>query len=286
MKSLLKTTNLIKLILATFLIISSPYIKSSSNDNNSEDSDSIEIYNLNDSNFESNVNNGLKNPWFIIFYVDSCPHCKNAKQTLSSIANNPDSISKSRIKLAQLDCDANMFTCYRFKISRVPYITIIDSNHMYELSEYPSKDNLVKFINMKKDADEGLEIPAAVGYLEFFFKSLEELVHLMNKTIEDYLKNNLGVKVEWRSEYTIGLLALVLVLIVVVEYAVLSFVCRRPGSKQKKPDVKDAKDVQDVKEEDAGDLKEIKEENVVEAKTEQQDTKDEVEKTQQDKKDD
>ncbi len=292
-----KITNLILLLSAATILQSASHKKSTS-DLDSDNADNVLIHDLNDSNFESFVGNGTKNPWFLTFYVESCPHCKNAKKTLKSISNNPDSISKSRIKLGQIDCDVNMFTCYRFKVSRVPYIAIIDSNHLYELSEYPSKENLVGFINMRKDTDEGSEVPKAVGYVEFFYKSMEELVQLVNTAIEGYLRNSLGFKVGWKSEYTIGLLALLLVLIVVVEYAILSFICKIPksnnkGKKAAMDSAKDSKDVatnakdiisKDVKE---NTKKESNEETVIEkAASQQQDAAIQDEKTEKDKKDD
>jgi len=257
-----------KILTIAIAFLLSLYVIKASN----EDSDFVLINDLNDSNFESQVSNGTKNPWIIIFYVDSCPHCKNSKQTLNNIANNPDSISKSKIRLGKVDCDSNMFTCFRFKISRVPYIIIIDSNYMYELNEYPSNENIIKFINLKKDTEEGLEIPRAVGYLEFFYKSLEELVHMMDNTIEGYLKNSLGVKIDWRSEYTVGLLASLLVLIIHVEYTILCIVCKVHGSKEKKAVVDD------------NDNKEIKEE--ISEKNKEDNGKNEAEKTNTDKKDD
>lgn len=275
MKSLKKPTiTLLKITLA-FLILFN-LIKSKD-----EDSEYVSIHDLNDSDFDSQVNNGTKNPWFVIFYIDSCPHCKNAKQTLSSISNNPDSISKSKIRLGKVDCDSNMFTCYRFKISRVPYIVIIDSNQMYELNEYPSKENLVNFINLKKDSEEGIDIPHSVGYLEFFYKSLEELINLVNSNIEGYLKKSLEIEVEWKSEYTIGLLALSLVLIIVVEYTILSIICKVPGSKKKKENSIKSDENNDNKNES----KEIKDKIKNEEKTQEEENI-ESEKNEKEKKDD
>lgn len=199
--------------------------------NSSQDSDSVFVHELNDSNFDELVNNGVKNPWFVIFYINSCPHCKNAKTSLDKISNDPDRISKTNIKLSMVDCDKNMFVCFRFNISRVPYTVILQSNHMFEFSEYPSEENMIKFIREKKDLDNGLPIPKPVGYLEYFFKSLEDLVKILNKTLESYFNNNFGYKIDWRSEYTIVVLILALVLIVVLEVIILNYFF---GSKKNK----------------------------------------------------
>jgi len=252
----------------------------------SDDSDFLSIHQLTDSNFESNVNNGINKPWFLIFYIDSCPHCRNAKSSLENISKNPDLVAKSNIKLGLIDCDSNMFTCYRFKISRVPYIVILDSNHMYELNEYPSKDNIVRFINLKKDSEEGLVIPSAMGYLEFFYKSLEEVVHLLDTNIESYLRNSLKIEIEWKSEYTLLLLALVLIIIVVVEYTILSIICRVPkktvkenknltdeSKKNQEDKIEENKNNETNIEEDKNELNDIKEtkiekeENISETKS-------------------
>ena len=191
--------------------------------NSSNDNDSVFVHELNDSNFDELVNNGVKNPWFVIFYINSCPHCKNAKTSLDNISNNPDRISKTNIKLSMVDCDKNMFVCFRFNISRVPYTVILESNRMFEFSEYPSEENMIKFIREKKDKDNGLPIPKPVGYLEYFFRSLEDLVKILNKTLENCFNNNFGYKIDWRSEYTIVVLILALVVIVVLEVIILNY---------------------------------------------------------------
>ncbi len=217
----------IKILLVIFSIISIFHLPSLLNTSEVEEQDKIQIYDLNDSNFESHVDNGYNNPWLIIFSIDSCPYCRNAKIHLENISMNPDSISNSNIRLARLDCDSNIFACYRFKISRVPYIVIIDSNKMFELNEYPSYDNIVRFINSKKDYDQGLEIPPNMGYLELAYKSLEDVILLLNSTIEGYLRNNLNMNIDWKSEYTIMLMLFILGITVVIEIWILNRIFKK-----------------------------------------------------------
>lgn len=215
---------LFKIIILLFIVENFEKVKSIDNPNK------IVIDDLNDSNFDIKINDGLENSWFILFYIDSCPHCKNAKSSLENISKNSNLLSESNIKIGKLDCNSNMFSCYRFKITKVPYMIIIDKNYMHELNEYPSKENIMNFIKKKKDKEQGLKIPLSVGYIEFFYKSLEEIVQLLNNTIENYLKNNLKIEIIWRSEYTIFLLASLLILIIVLEYLILSIICKIPNN--------------------------------------------------------
>jgi hypothetical protein len=117
---------------------------------------------------------------------------------------------------------------------------------MYEFKEYPSKENIIKFINTKNENTQGLEIPNVIGYIEFFYKSLEEGVRFVNGTIENYLKNNLKIDIAWKSEYTIFLLTFVLISIILVEYFILILLCKIPNN-QDNNESEDLKEEEDEK---------------------------------------
>lgn len=201
-----------------------------------EESEGLLVQEINDSNFESSVNNGLKNPWLVIFYIESCPHCKNAKNALNNLSNNPHRLNKSSIKLSTLDCDKNMFSCYRFKVSRVPYIVIIDSNHMYEMQNYPNEENFANFINSKKNPDDGLEIPDVIGYMTIIAKSFEELVSLMDSFFSKFFLDYFKLKVEWTAAYSIAVLLFTLIFVITLEIVILNFLCRPKKKACKKPE--------------------------------------------------
>jgi len=212
----------------------------------SDDPNEMIIFDLNDTNFDEKVNSGKDNPWFLIFYINSCPHCKNVNAILNNIPKNINLIQKKNVNIGRINCDSNMFSCHRFKILNVPYMVTIDKNYMYEFKEYPSKENIIKFINTKNENTQGLEIPNVIGYIEFFYKSLEEGVRFVNGTIENYLKNNLKIDIAWKSEYTIFLLTFVLISIILVEYFILILLCKIPNN-QDNNESEDLKEEEDEK---------------------------------------
>ena len=130
----------------------------------------FKIHELTDSNFDILVDNGTKNPWLIIFFVNTCPHCIKAKSVLQQISKNPTEILESNTKLGIIDCDINIFSCYRFKISRIPYIIMLDSNNMYEFQDFVTEEILITFIKLKKDYDNGLLIPNVLSYFDFLLR--------------------------------------------------------------------------------------------------------------------
>jgi glutaredoxin len=202
------------------------------------------VHELNDTNFETLVNSGQKNPWFLIFYVDTCPHCKKAKEVINKISSNKQNLLREKdenanTKIGLIDCDKNNFNCFRFKISRVPYIIKIDKNYMYEYSEYPSIENFVNFMLQKNNPEEGLEIPKVMGYLDFFTSALKEAATTLNEFIEDYLRSKLNIDIEWKMEYTIVMFLIWICMIIFVEILILSLLCGKNFWKKKDEKVND-----------------------------------------------
>ena len=192
----------------------------------------FKIHELTDSNFDILVDNGTKNPWLIIFFVNTCPHCIKAKSVLQQISKNPTEILESNTKLGIIDCDINIFSCYRFKISRIPYIIMLDSNNMYEFQDFVTEEILITFIKLKKDYDNGLLIPNVLSYFDFLIKLLEEVTTFLNSQIEKYLQENYEIKIEWKNEYTLSILVMVILTILVVEYIIIKLLCRKKNIKK------------------------------------------------------
>jgi len=217
---------IIILLISFSLLITSTLQKAEKQE---EDSKEL-VHELDDTNFETLVNSGQQNSWFLVFYVDTCPHCKKTKEIINKISMSKPNILKERdnnanTKIGLVDCDKNNFNCFRFKISRVPYIIKINKNYMYEFSEYPTIENFVKFMLQKNNPEEGLEIPKVMGYLDFFISSLNEVAVSLNDFIEDYLRKKFEIDIEWKMEYTIVMLLIWICLIVIVEILILKMLC-------------------------------------------------------------
>ena len=105
-----------------------------------------EIITLNDNNFNYFVKNGKDNRWLIIFFIESCYHCNRALQILNNILYKNQFKSVNNIKFGKIDVSINEQINFRFNISEVPYIALIDNSSMIELDLYPNEKNLLNFI--------------------------------------------------------------------------------------------------------------------------------------------
>ena len=107
-----------------------------------------EIITLNDNNFNSLVKDGKDNRWLIIFFFESCYHCKRALQILNNILYKNQFNSINNIKFGKIDILINTKINFRFNITEVPFIALIENNSMIELDLYPNENNLLNFIEL------------------------------------------------------------------------------------------------------------------------------------------
>ena len=116
-----------------------------SKDNQKEDWQE-ELIELNDSNFDSVIQNGYKNRWLILFYLETCYHCYRARTLINRILELRDYNKINNIKFASIEIKNNSKCNIRFNMSGVPYIILVENNTMYELDSYASEKNLINFI--------------------------------------------------------------------------------------------------------------------------------------------
>lgn len=148
-----------------------------------------EVIELNDSNIDSIIKDGNYNRWLILLYLETCYHCKRARQTLNDILESGDYPVINNIKFAQIEVQKNTKSNIRFNISKVPQFILVENNTMYELELYHSEKNLLNFIatdfkNIIKDLKPFPHMNIFKYYYAIFDYSVEEMV----KKINDYLK--------------------------------------------------------------------------------------------------
>lgn len=188
------------------------------------------LHNLTDLIFDDEVQNGIQDPWLVIFYMHTCPYCKMALEAVLKYSN---STNNNMMKLGKVECDENMFLCLRFNITNVPYITIFQNNRFYAASKpLTTEQSLSQFISEERSFDTGKEIPPSFGYINFLFKSFQEAIDYINKTFANlnkyFFKNNF----EWTINHTILLLVSILLFIILLE--ILCFCCCcKPKKKEK-----------------------------------------------------
>ena len=44
-----------------------------------------ELTEINDSNFDEMIKDGKDKPWLLIYYLETCPHCKVAKEAFEKL---------------------------------------------------------------------------------------------------------------------------------------------------------------------------------------------------------
>ena len=141
----------IKLILIIFLI-QFIYIELKEDYNNSdlsktnETEGQNELLELNDSNFDSTIQNGNNNRWLILFYLQTCYHCTRALDILNTTLELQEYENINNIKFASIEVSKNPKSSVRFNITKIPYIILVENKTMFELDSYVSEQKIFDFI--------------------------------------------------------------------------------------------------------------------------------------------
>ena len=148
-----------------------------------------EIIILNDNNFHTFVKDGRDNRWLIIFFSESCYYCNRAIQILNNILYKNQFKSVNNIKFGKIDISINTKVNFRFNISEVPYIALIDNNSMIELNLYPNEKNLLNFIesNLSQWKNK-LNIPKN-NLLKYYYMSFDNSISIFVNNINNFLKS-------------------------------------------------------------------------------------------------
>ena len=148
-----------------------------------------EIIILNDNNFNSFVKDGSDNRWLIIFFSESCYYCNRAIQILNNILYKNQFKSVNNIKFGKIDISINTKINFRFNISEVPYIALIDNNSMIELNLYPNEKNLLNFIesNLSQWKNK-FNIPKN-NLLKYYYMSFDNSISIFVNNINNFLKS-------------------------------------------------------------------------------------------------
>ena len=148
-----------------------------------------EIIILNDNNFHTFVKDGRDNRWLIIFFSESCYYCNRAIQILNNILYKNQFKSVNNIKFGKIDISINTKINFRFNISEVPYIALIDNNSMIELNLYPNEKNLLNFIeaNLSQWKNK-FNIPKN-NLLKYYYMSFDNSISIFVNNINNFLKS-------------------------------------------------------------------------------------------------
>jgi hypothetical protein len=190
-----------------------------------------------DSNINELVGDGFNCNWLIMFYLESCPHCKNAKLSIENLSKNKAVIENPALddlKIGIVECNVNNWSCMRFDIKRVPQIIHLKDNKLFDFNAYVTEEKLLSFITEEKVIENAKEIPNQLGMLSVVKKVFEESVTVLNEQIKDLLANKFNIQMDWTTHHTIGVLIAFLILIIFIEYIIIFHCCEISKNKKQK----------------------------------------------------
>ena len=163
------------------------YDNSSKSNNKNE---KIEILELNDSNFDLVIQNGKKNRWLILFYLETCYHCSRARTIINRILEFKEYKIINNIKFASIEVENNTKANIRFNVSQVPYIILVENNTMIEFDNYANEKNLINFIetNFTNVTNELKPFPTR-NIFKYYYKKFDNSLAFVIDGINTYLKS-------------------------------------------------------------------------------------------------
>ena len=160
----------------------------SSNTYNKEDK--MELLELYDSNFDLVIQNGKKNRWLILFYLETCYHCSRARTVINRILEFKEYKNINNIKFASIEIEKNKKANIRFNISQVPNIILVENNTMIEFDNYANEKNLINFIetNFTNVTNELKPFPAR-NIFKYYYKEFGNSLTYVLEEVNNYLKS-------------------------------------------------------------------------------------------------
>ena len=155
-----------------------------------------ELKELTDSTFDSVIQRGKNNRWLVIFYNEKCYHCRRALKVLNHILETTDYKVVNSIKFAAVESENNPECSFRFNVSLVPFIVLIENGKILEMDLFPNQKNLKYFmeIDFSNKANELKNFPEK-NIIKYYFKmliqSLDYLIEEFNKFLE---KKNVPIR--------------------------------------------------------------------------------------------
>ena len=177
-----------------------------------------DVYLLTDITFDKVLQNGNNYRWFVILFSETCGHCYFTRTEVRKIL--PDYKYSSYLRFAEIEININPMTNMRFNIEGVPYIFMLQNNTMYIMDLYPSRKNLIKFIEMDLSyflPEEKKPFPPPVQfkkkYLDAIKSTFQEITDNVNGFLKDY-----GIKYEFTPFVLFSSAIMIFVLTCTCEY--------------------------------------------------------------------
>jgi thiol-disulfide isomerase/thioredoxin len=196
-----------------------------------------------DANFYDTIQ-GAPFKFLVVFYLQTCPHCKNVLTAFEEIKNDFDS---SELGLVTINCDNNHMSCMGFEIKHVPHMVKVFDNKYTVFNTYPSKENILKFINTDQEESEYKDLPEKLGYFSMVISVFKEFSSIISEYMRNFLESR-GIEFDWNDTHSYYLIIALISLLIFIEFLVIWCLCN-PSKQMKQCKKVDDKKVEDKKEE-------------------------------------
>ena len=190
---------------------------------------------------------------FIIFFAKNCDYCGYCVRVLKErIVQHYEDNNKISFGVINLDRQSNFWIGYKFNITQIPYIILIEEGKMYHFKEPFEEIKVVQFIDEEKNIEDALDIPDDVGLsqkINFFMAGLI-------RQISDFFIR-FGFTNNTSNILACVLLFIFLVIMIYLEHKLINGIRKLIDyfGKRKKNKENNNKDTKDEKNNEDGDIK-------------------------------
>lgn len=174
--------------------------------------------------------------FLVVFYLQTCPHCKSVLSTFEEIKNDFDI---SELGLVTINCDNNHMSCMGFEIKHVPYMIKVFDDKYTVFNTYPSKENILKFIKTDQEESEYKDLPEKLGYFSMILSVFKEFSTIISENMKIFLESY-GIEFDWNDTHSYYLIIALISLLIFIEFLVIWCLCN-PNKHHKQNKVEDKK---------------------------------------------
>ena len=169
--------------------------------------------------FQETIENNKK--LFLIFFAKNCEYCIYSIKVLKEnilpyYEENYDEIS---FGVVNLDRKTNMWIAYKFNITQIPFIILIENRKMYRFYDPFDEKHVIEFINSEKNVEDSLDIPEDIGFINKMNFFMANLIHKTSQFFQKF-----GISSDKSNILSLIVLGLCFLYFVYLEHKLLTFI--------------------------------------------------------------
>ena len=152
---------------------------------------------LNSLNFDSIIQNGLKNRWLIIFYSESNSYSIKVKSKIDKIIEEKNYTSINNIKFASVDINLNFKLKTRFRITGIPVVILVENDKMLRIANFPDEETLKNNIEIGniENSNSVKDFIHELTILDFILNIVSSKFESVTKLINYHLKKKIKYEI-------------------------------------------------------------------------------------------